>query len=162
MTTKYYLNDPRILYPEEIEWVKIRDQRTLVCEKAFRGTRDGKPSFMVLLYVGLVELCQLPPDTRLTNDNNDMRIETVGDLLELLRRPGTVVLTYSEIHAREAQGYLRWRMSKQGLPGWEAVTPQINLDDLNSMFLSSIGAQPLIERYLGLPCSGYYELLSYN
>ena len=114
MSTKFFFADERCMSEDEIADANRFDESALVCEKS-----AGPNGAVFSLEISEIFFYNLPRDIQLVNDNNNMKIDTVGDLIDATRK-ATKIITRYEAEQNSKKEFAELRKEKK----WSDILPE--------------------------------------
>lgn len=119
MSTRFFLVDERYMSETEIADAKRFDESASICQ------RQGCPTGAVFtLEIPNISFYNLPRDARVTNDNNDLVLETVGDLIDATKETTNRVITRYEAEQNAEVELARLRDERKWQKEWRGILPE--------------------------------------
>lgn len=125
MATRFFLADKHFMDQAEIAEAERFDETALVCHKSYEPAEAGKPRTAVFrLELPNITFYNLPREAQLINDNNNLEINTVGDLIDATRQATSKVITRYQVEEDAKVQLARLIEERKGQKEWAGLLPE--------------------------------------
>lgn len=119
MSTEFFLADERYMSEAEIADARSFSESALICQKS-----KGSTGAVFTLEVPNITFYNLPRDTRVVNNNNNLKINTVGDLIDATREETSRVIPRHEAEQDAKAELAELRDERKFQKEWRGILPE--------------------------------------